>query len=254
VRGKVKVEKTELSREPIRADSVLFSREESEILHAEFQTTMKSKTPVPLRFLDYYVGLKRKYPRRRIRQALVLLKPTGEEIPDHYEDENTWHRFTVIKMWEQDPAFFLRHKDLLPLATLCRTDSGEDLLKAVAAKINRIKSRTERREALGWSHMRAGRRYDKDPVSKIFKESDMLEESVTYQDVLQKGEQRGERKFAWRMLERQFGKLPKASHTQFEQLVIEQVEALGDALPDLKTRTDLTRWLNKHAPAQLKQA
>jgi hypothetical protein len=56
------------------------------------------------------------------------------------------------------------------------------------------------------------------------------------------------------MLERQFGKLPKASHTQFEQLVIEQVEALGDALPDLKTRTDLTRWLNKHAPAQLKQA
>jgi predicted transposase YdaD len=125
VTGKVKVEKTELSREPIRADSVVFSRAAQEILHAEFQTTMKSKVPVPLRLLDYYVGLKRQNPQRRVRQVLVVLKPTNESIPDRYEDDCTLHTYTVVKMWEQDPTFFLQNKELLPLATLCRTDSGE---------------------------------------------------------------------------------------------------------------------------------
>ncbi|HEX4950109.1 MAG TPA: hypothetical protein VFZ34_25815 [Blastocatellia bacterium] len=52
VRGKVKVEKSELDREPIRADAVVFSSEEHETLHGEFQTTQKSDVPLPLRFLD----------------------------------------------------------------------------------------------------------------------------------------------------------------------------------------------------------
>ena len=62
VTGAVKVDKTELSREPIRADAAIFSHEARETLHAEFQTTLKSEVPVPLRFLDYYVGFKRKQP------------------------------------------------------------------------------------------------------------------------------------------------------------------------------------------------
>lgn len=116
--GKVKVEKTELSREPIRADSILFSRGENEMLHAEFQTTLKSDVPVPLRLLDYYVGLKRQNPKRRVRQVLVVLKPTGETIPDHYEDERTVHGYDVVLVWQQDPAKLLEHEGLLPLATL----------------------------------------------------------------------------------------------------------------------------------------
>ena len=106
-RGKVKVEKTELSREPIRADMVIFSSAENETLHSEFQTTMKSDVALPLRFLDYYVGFKRKHPGRRVRQVLVVLKPTEDEIPDRYEDERTLHGYDVVKMWEQEPAQFL---------------------------------------------------------------------------------------------------------------------------------------------------
>ena len=96
--GKVKVEKTELSREPVRADSVIFSHDDDETLHAEFQTTMKSDVPVPLRLLDYYVGLKRKNPSQRVRQVLVVLKQTGEEIPDRYEDERTLHIYDVVRV------------------------------------------------------------------------------------------------------------------------------------------------------------
>lgn len=46
-------------------------------LHAEFQTTMKSEVPVPLRMLDYYVGLKRQDVDRRVRQVLLRAVATG---------------------------------------------------------------------------------------------------------------------------------------------------------------------------------
>jgi hypothetical protein len=161
VRGKVKVDKTELNREPIRADSVFFSSEENETLHAEFQTTMKSRVPVPLRMLDYYVGLKRRNPARRVRQVLVVLKPTDDKIPDRYEDERTVHHFEVVVICKQDPVALLRFEGLLPLATLCETESGEKLLGDVADRINQIKSPERRREALGWSRVLAGLRYDR---------------------------------------------------------------------------------------------
>jgi len=105
--GKIKVEKTELRRDPIRADSVILSSE-SEILHAEFQTTQKSRVPLPLRMLDYYVGFKRQKSGRRVRQAVVVLKEARAAIPDCYEDERTSHRYDVIRMWEQDPQELLK--------------------------------------------------------------------------------------------------------------------------------------------------
>ena len=250
VRGNVKVEKTELDREPVRADAVIFSRADSETLHAEFQTTMKSAVPVPLRLLDYYVGLKRRNPQRRIRQVLVVLKPAAEPIPDRYEDEDTWHRYTVVKMWEQDASMFLRNPALLPLATLCRAAAGEPLLAAVAERINEIESPAQRRETLYWSRMLAGLRYDKNLIGNILKESDMLEESVIYQDILEKGE----KKLIRRLLERRFGKLSKVTLKNIERLMAEQIEALADALLDFKTKDDLTRWFGKHAPTPSKRS
>lgn len=254
-RGKVRVEKTELSRDPIRADSVIFSSSENETLHTEFQTTRKSAVALPLRFLDYYVGLKRKRPTRRVRQVLVVLKPTTEPVPDHYEDECTMHRYTVVKMWEQDPAELLAHEGLLPLATLCRTESSERLLQEVAQGIAQIKVRKRQAEATNWARMLAGLRYNRKLISSILKESDMLEESVIYQDILRKGRkqglqqgvEQGERKLTLRLLERRFGKLSRPVQQKIERLVVEQVEALGEALLDFQSKEDLTRWLKQHA-------
>jgi predicted transposase YdaD len=124
------------------------------------------------------------------------------------------------------------------------------LLAEVAAKINDFTSSTERREMLHWSRMLAGLRYDKNLISNIFKESDMLEESVIYQDILQKGE----RKIVRNQLEYRFGKLSETVLAQFEQLVIRKVEALGKALLDFKTQDDLTLWLEENAPARRKKA
>jgi len=256
--GPVKVLKTELSREPIRADSVILARADQEVLHAEFQTTIKSAVPLPLRMLDYYVGFKRQQLNRHVRQVLIVLRETGEQIPDRYEDEQTWHRYRVIKMWEQDPRALLRHEGLLPLATLCRAESGEQLLQEVAARIRRVKSRERRRDAVNLSRVLAGLRYDRGLIYRILKEGEMLEESVVYQDILQKGVQQGvqqglaqgvqrERKLVMRQLERLLGRLSSKARKQLAQLSVEQLEALGEALVDFKSEKELTAWLKQHA-------
>lgn len=251
----VQVDKTELSREPVRADSVIFAHAQSETLHAEFQTTMKSDVPVPLRLLDYHVGLKRRNPQQIVRQVLVVLSDNGEPVPDRYEDETTLHVFGVVRMWEQDPAELLEHEGLLPLATLCHAASGEQLLGDVADRIKRIKSRPRRREALNWSRLLAGLRYDNSLIGKLLKESDMLEESVIYQDIFQKGQvsgqqkgqQEGARELALYLLEQEFGALSHAVRQQIERLMTEQLKALCGALKGFKTKQELTQWLKRHA-------
>jgi predicted transposase YdaD len=242
---RVKVDKTELSREPIHADSVILASE-AEKLHAEFQTTMKSEVPVPLRMLDYYVGLKRQDIGQRVRQVLIVLKDTGEPIPDRYEDERTLHHYDVILMWEQDPKKLLQFEELLPLATLCHTTSGEKLLREVAAGINRIESKERRRETLDFARVLAGLRYDTNLIYRILKEGSMLEESVIYQDILQKGEQRGERKVALLQLEERFGKLSPKIRKQIERLPAKQLEELIKALLYFKGSDELIAWLKRN--------
>ncbi len=83
----------------------------------------------------------------------------------------------------------------------------------------------------------------------------MLEESVIYQDILRKGRKQGlqqgaeqeARKITLRLLERRIGKLSHPVQQQLEQLVVEQVEALGDALLDFQNKEDLTHWLKQQA-------
>ncbi|MES1021420.1 hypothetical protein ABN584_00785 [Gloeocapsa sp. BRSZ] len=95
----IKVLKTELSIEPIRADSVTFLQTENRILHLEFQTTQKSSTPIPLRMLDYFVRLVRKY-NLPITQVVIFLQQTTQDIAftETYVNEMTNHRYRVVRM------------------------------------------------------------------------------------------------------------------------------------------------------------
>src|SRR5919199_5505195 len=75
----IRVLKTELSLEPIRADSVTFLQTANRILHIEFQTLTISNPPLPFRMLDYSVRLKRQY-RTPITQVVIFLQETSNEI------------------------------------------------------------------------------------------------------------------------------------------------------------------------------
>ena len=214
--------------------------------------------------LDYYVGLKRQNPARRVRQVLLLLKPTKTPIPAQYTDEHTTHSYQVVKLWELEPAELMQYEGLLPLATLCRTASGEQLLREVAERVQGIAEPQEQRETLAACRVLAGLRYNKRLVNQLLKENDMVEESVIYQDILQRGEVRGvtrgrqegkqeglqeglerERKLVLRLLERAVGEIPRNARRQIEQLDFDQLAQLGESLFDLKSRKELSAWLKQ---------
>ena len=129
----VKVLKTELSIEPIRADSLTFLQTQERLLHLEFQVKLESEPPLPLRMLDYWVRLYRLY-RLPITQVIILLVPPPAKtvIETIFAVESTRHEYSVLCMWQQDPAIFLQDIALLPLATLAAAPQPEALLQQVA--------------------------------------------------------------------------------------------------------------------------
>jgi hypothetical protein len=92
----IRVLKTELTLEPIRADALSFLRAANRILHLEFQTLPVSKPPMPLRMLDYSVRLKRKY-RCSVEQVVIFLQETTNEVAftEEYRDDTTIHLFCL---------------------------------------------------------------------------------------------------------------------------------------------------------------
>jgi hypothetical protein len=246
---KIKVLKTELSIEPIRADSVIFLQTENRILHLEFQTKTKSETPIPLRMLDYFVRLVRQY-NLPVTQVVIFLQETSNEIAftEAYIDEMTTHRYRVIRMWEQDSDFFLNNLALLPLAPLTKTNSAPGLLSQVATEIAKISNVQAKQNTAAYTEILAGLRFDKNLIRQLLSE-DIMQESVIYQDILQKGEIKGEQKEAFRFLNRQlnrrFGEISLPIIEKMRLLSTEQLEILGEEFLDFSAISDLVTWLDR---------
>ncbi|AFZ50643.1 DUF4351 domain-containing protein [Dactylococcopsis salina] len=240
----VEVLKTELSIEPIRADSVTFLQLQGRILHLEFQTQWRSKPPLPLRMLDYWVRLYRLY-RLPITQVVVLLLPPleTEVIETRFTLENTDHQYQVIRLWEENPDRFLHDPALLPLAPLTATNEPQTLLQQVIQQVNELEEE-KRAEISAYAQIVAGLKYEKDLVKRLFREG-MMRESVIYQDIIREGREEGEqreRSLILRQLTRRVGELPQPWRDQVNSLSLEQLENLGEALLDFQGMEDLETW------------
>jgi len=126
---------TELSLEPIRADSLILLQSEEIVLHLEFQT--RPDPAIPFRMLDYRIRVYRKFPDKQMRQIVIYLLPTSSEMvyQTTFDIPNTKHQFEVIRLWEQAPEVFQQSVGLLPLAILGKTINKEMLLRQVSQKI-----------------------------------------------------------------------------------------------------------------------
>jgi predicted transposase YdaD len=245
----IKVLKTELSIEPIRADFVTFLQTENRILHIEFQTNPQSKPPIPFRELDYSVRLIRTY-QVPVTQVVIFLQETNDPIvfTEEYINETTRHRYRVIRMWEQDSALFLNNLPLLPLAPLTRTNSPQSLLSQIANNVAKIADRETKQDIAAYTEILAGLRFEKDFIRQLLSE-DIMQESVIYQDILQKGEGKGEQKeavkFCLMLLNQRFGQLDSEILERVKVLSVEHLENLGAALFNISEIADLVTWLNQ---------
>lgn len=247
----IRVLKTELTLEPIRADSISFLRTANRILHLEFQTVPISKPPMPLRMLDYSVRLKRKY-RCSVEQVVIFLQETTSELAftQEYRDDTTTHRYRIIRLWEQDSDLFLTNPALLPLAALTKSNSPQTLLEDVAEQVARIEDIEQKQNIAGCAGILAGLRFEENLIRQLFRE-DIMRESVIYQSIRQEGKQEGLQeglkqealKLTMRLLRRRFGELEARIVAKVQALSTERLEELTEDLLDFDEVEDLDAWL-----------
>ncbi|MEA5490310.1 MULTISPECIES: Rpn family recombination-promoting nuclease/putative transposase [Pseudanabaena] len=262
------VQPQELAVEPIRADSLILLETEGLLLHLEFQT--KVDPQIPFRMLDYWVRGKRRFPDKKIRQFVIYLKETSSDVvfQQEFQDDSTYHRFEVIRLWEQPVTKFLEFTGMLPFAILVNEGDKEQLLQDIAQKIDEIPEQKTRQIVGAATYVLAGLVLDKNIIKQILRR-DIMRESVTYQEILEEGRLEGEVKgrkegevkgrkegeikgrkqglltIILRLLTRKFGNLPPKMHTRIARLQIPRLESLAEAILDFESVADLELWLNK---------
>ena len=247
---------TELSSEPIRADSLIFLQSQDIILHIEFQTSVDPD--IPLRMADYFLRIYRKYPHKQIYQVVIYLKKTASELArkDNFNHLQMQHRYNLIRLWEVPTVELLSAPGLLPLAVLSQNEDPTQVLEEVAKRIETVTDSTEKSNLTASTAIIAGLVLDRMTIGRLLR-NEIMKESVIYQEIeaiglakgLQQGKQQGlqegkqqEVNLILKQLQRRIGEIPQELVTQISDLSLQQLESLGEALLDFQTQTDLIDW------------
>ncbi|GBF79319.1 Rpn family recombination-promoting nuclease/putative transposase [Aphanothece sacrum] len=236
---------SELSLEPIRADSLIFLESEDLVLHIEFQTSPDED--IPFRMLDYRLRIYRRYPQKEVIQVVIYLRKSDSELvrQNIFELSMSRHQFQVIRLWEVDPESLLHSPGLWPFAVLSQSTNREKTLKQISQKIERISDRREKSNVAASTAILAGLVLRKDIIQRLLRE-DIMKESVIYQEIKaegrEEGKQQGEANLVVRQLNRRIGQISPDLSKQIHRLSIEQLENLGEALLDFKSEEDLKQW------------
>jgi predicted transposase/invertase (TIGR01784 family) len=248
-----KLEPSEFFVEPIRADAVIFMESTDLLLHVEFQTDPDPE--IGFRATDYRLRGFRRYPNKQMRQIVVYLRPTQSErvYQTHFELPGLRHEFEVVRLWEQPTDIFLASPGLLPFAVLSQTNERTDVLREVARRVDEIAERRAQSNVAAASAILAGLLLEKDLIHRVLR-SDIMRESVIYQEIEAEAEARGEakgkvegeRSLILRLLTRRIGPIASKTEAQIRTLSLTELEELGEALLDFSGSTDLDNWLQSH--------
>ena len=238
---------TELSLEPIRADALILLQSDDVVLHCEFQTNTSAK--IPFRMADYRLRVYRRFPQKRMVQVVIYLRPT--DSPLAYETafrlENLECRFNVVRIWEVEPEVFLATPGLLPYAVLSRNDAPEGMLRQVVSRLEELPNSASKNDLMAATSILGGLKLEGDTIRRVIR-SEMMRESVIYQEIVQESEQRGELKQAQslilRQLNRRVGNLSLELETRVKALPLVRLDDLGEALLDFNQMGDLVAWLD----------
>ena len=174
------------------------------------------------------------------------MQETSDEIAftEEYINETTTHRYRAVRMWEQDSMIFLNNPALLPLAPLAQTTSPQILWEQVRENIARISDKETRQNTAAYTNILAGLKFEKDFIRQFLSE-DVMQDSVTYQDILQKGNKQGEERLIFILINQRFGEIDSPLIQRIKVLGVEQLENLASRLLDFSDVSELAHWLNQ---------
>lgn len=236
---------TELSLEPIRADALILLQADDVVLHCEFQT--KPDPQIPFRMADYRLRVYRRFPQKRMVQVVIYLRQTSSELvyQTNFELDNLESRFNVVRIWEVESEVFLSTPGLLPYAALGRSDAPEGMLQQVVERLAELPDLAEKNNLMAATSILSGLRLEGNVISRLIR-SEMMRESVIYQEILAQGEARGEVKEAqtliFRLLARRVGNISPDLQVRVKALSLDRLEELGEALLDFTGLADLEGW------------
>ena len=251
---------SELSLEPIRADTLILLESEQIVLQVEFQT--QPDPNIPFRMLDYRVRLYRRYPDKQVRQVVVYLRETRAELvyQSVFAISGTRHEFEVIRLWEQPTEVFLQLPGLLPFAVLSQVESRAEVLQEVGQRIENLPTRRERSNVMASVSILAGLVLDKELIRRVLRQ-EIMQESVIYQDLRAEaiaegraegraegeaiGIQRGEAAIILRLLKYRLGEINPQLQERIQQLSVAGLEELGEALLSFQSESELVAWLQE---------
>ncbi|MCC5637923.1 Rpn family recombination-promoting nuclease/putative transposase [Nostoc sp. CHAB 5844] len=185
-----KLSPSELSLEPIRADALILLQSEEVVLHLEFQT--QPKIDIPFRMIDYRLRVYRRFPQKRMLQVVIYLQQTNSELVQQttFTLEDTFHRFQVIRLWEQPTDKFFQSPGLLPFAVLSQADNRTETLRQVAQQISQINDQRTQSNIAASAFILAGLVLNKDVIQQLLRR-ELMQESVTYQALMDEGRAEG---------------------------------------------------------------
>ncbi len=137
---------------------------------------------------DYRLRLYRKYPDRKVHQVVIYLSPSRSHLVHEttFNLDELIHNFNVIRLWEQPTAIFQQYQGLLPFATLSQTSAPEDTLRQVARQIENITDKQLQSNVAASTAIISGIALSKEIIKRLLR-SDIMKESVIYQEILHEG-------------------------------------------------------------------
>ena len=142
--------------------------------------------------LDYRVRVYRRFPQKEMRQVVIYLRKTSSNLvsENSFKLKNTYHQFEIIRLWEQPTDQFMTVPGLLPFAVLSQTKDPKMVLSQVGEAVEAITDQKIQGNVAAASAVLAGLVLKKDVIKKIFR-SEIMRESVIYQEILEEGEAKG---------------------------------------------------------------
>ncbi len=185
-----KLEPSELSVDPIRADSVILLESSKIIVHLEFQT--KTDDTMAYRMANYYLRLYGKYAAKEIHQTVIYLRPTKSALAyqTNFTTNKLNNEFNVIRLWEQPTETFQQYQGLLPLAVLTKTANPSETLREVAKLIDNIEDQKVKSNVTAATAIISGLALDHEVIQQLLR-SEIMEGSVVYQEILREGLTKG---------------------------------------------------------------
>lgn len=195
-------------------------------------------------FAEIYLYLKQ-YKSNRPWRGLLILKSRkhylGSENPYQFQLDSQVHRLylqDLLKESSLGPNLALLQLIVLPKAKT--PQAAQDLLK-------KVKTESEFRQQLDLIEAILVNKFPQLSLEEILEMLDLKTADITqtrfYQDVLQKGEQKGEVSLILRLLTRRFGEIQLPIKQQIQGLSISQLELLGESLLDFTELQDLVNYL-----------